>query len=350
VKIAFGCAQLSRSVPGGIGTYINGVLKELKNLNRHDLEINCVDRVWTRRDSRSSDFKRTSNAEIVIRNCFSQPFDIVHSSSFDLVYKGRAKQSIMVHDLFFLYDKTLYTNRGYKFHLKKFNECLETADCFMCPSDYVKNQLEENGVDKQNIVVIPEGADHLAEERTNITDNFLSHLGLSGPFILTVGTLEPRKNLDNLIKGFLKIRKEINPKPVLLVVGQLGWKHVVKSYPGVIYTKTVNPEVLTGLYRRATCFIYAPLFEGFGLPPLEAMSCSTPVVCSPVPSVKNSDAAIFVDPNDPESIANGILTAAENKEYCRELVKKADIWVKKFTWGKTAYKHIEVWHQMLNVV
>lgn len=171
-----------------------------------------------------------------------------------------------------------------------------------------------------------------------------------GDYILSVGTLQPRKNFTRLIEAFSQISPKY-PGLSLVIVGKKGWlyeeilaapkKHGVESR--VQFLNFVSDEELSALYKHAKAFALPSLYEGFGLPVLEAMSFGTPVVVSNVSSLPEiaGEAGIYVDPEDLESIAKGLVEALEGKSR-DERARAAKTQVKKFTWEKAARQTLEV--------
>ena len=138
--------------------------------------------------------------------------------------------------------------------------------------------------------MVPSGADHLPAPDAAATDALLRRVGVSGAFLLTVSTLEPRKNVDRLVRAFGRVRDSL-PEPVAARdrradrVGP-GAGAIPRPADHVVFTGPVPDAVLSELYRRARAFAYVPLTEGYGLPPLEAMRAGIPTVVSDeVPSV-----------------------------------------------------------------
>lgn len=174
----------------------------------------------------------------------------------------------------------------------------------------------------------------------------LKKYGVAGDFILYVGTLQPRKNLDKLIDAFSQL-EDRNLK--LVIVGKKGWLYEeifkkVKSLgleKRIIFTGYVPDEELPAFYQGAQCFVLVSLYEGFGLPILEAMAYGCPVVASRVSSLPEvvGEAGILVNPNKSEEIARGIKKAIKNRE---ELIKKGHQQAKKFSWEKTAKETLAV--------
>ena len=176
----------------------------------------------------------------------------------------------------------------------------------------------------------------------------LKKYGVEGDFLLYVGTLQPRKNLLRLIEAYSILVSQY-PDISLVIVGKKGWLYKeifakVKQLgleKKVIFTGYVPNEELPAFYQKAQCFVLVSLYEGFGLPILEAMHYGCPVVASNVSSLPEvvGQAGILVDPNKVEDIANGIREAIKNRE---KLIKKGYQQAKKFSWEKCAKETLAV--------
>ncbi len=194
--------------------------------------------------------------------------------------------------------------------------------------------------------------------------------GIKGPYILFVGTLQPRKNIARLIEAFSRIntndyseskqinndsdklgqniRKNLN----LVVVGKRGWQYeeildAPKKYgveASVKFLENVTDEELPSLYKNALCFVLPSLYEGFGLPILEAMQYGCPVLTSNVSSLPEAggDAALYFNPEDTEDITKNLKLITQNSKLREGLVKKGYEQVKKFSWEKSAAKTLGV--------
>ena len=180
--------------------------------------------------------------------------------------------------------------------------------------------------------------------------------GVSRDFLLAVGSLQPRKNLVRLIRAYARLRSEREDfRPQLVIVGRKLWLaseifDEVKRQrwaDDVILTGYVADEDLPALYRAARAFVYPSLFEGFGLPPLEAMACGTPVVTSDVSSLPEitGDAALLIDPNDERALANALIEVVNNDRLRAELREKGIAQAKKFTWRDAAEKTLRLYQE-----
>ncbi|HEX2770019.1 MAG TPA: glycosyltransferase family 1 protein [Geobacteraceae bacterium] len=179
---------------------------------------------------------------------------------------------------------------------------------------------------------------------------------LPGRYILNIGTLEARKNLPRLLEAYVIARRKGLPHK-LLIGGARGWrlsnlagiveKHALGN--DVVFLGFVEDADLPALYRKADFFVYPSIYEGFGMPILEAMACGTPVItanCSSMPEVAG-DAALLVDPLDPEEIAARILDLAGSADLRRSLREKGIQRASRFSWEKTAQETLAVYERKL---
>lgn len=177
-----------------------------------------------------------------------------------------------------------------------------------------------------------------------------------GQYILSVGTLEPRKNIIRLLKAFEMVSK-VDKNLKLVLTGSKGWMYgdifkqisSLEAKSRIILTGYVNDDELPCLYSGAKLFVYPSLYEGFGLPPLEAMCCGTPVVVSDSSSLSEvvGDAGVYVDPTEIESISNGIIQVMNDSKLREKLIKKGYEQSKKFSWDNAASQVVDIYHQIL---
>jgi glycosyltransferase involved in cell wall biosynthesis len=162
-----------------------------------------------------------------------------------------------------------------------------------------------------------------------------------GDYVLAVSTLEPRKNLLRLVEGYKRAR--LNGLP-LLVAGAAGWGNVRVEGDGVRWLGEVRDEELARLYRGARCVAYVSLYEGFGLPVLEAMACGAPVVAARNEALEEvaGGAAVLVDPLDPDAIAAGLAEAIDRRE---ELRARGLERARAFDWREVARATVEIYRE-----
>ncbi len=171
-------------------------------------------------------------------------------------------------------------------------------------------------------------------------------------YILFVGTIEPRKNLIGLFKAYALLPPRLQEKYPLVIVGAEGWQtgeifatiRLLNLEDKVKFLGLVSDNILTKLYQEAAVFVYPSLYEGFGLPVLEALSFGTPVVTSNISSLPEvaGPAALLVEPQEPKSIARGLQRLLEGKFERENLRKKAQKQVQKFSWDRAAKETIKV--------
>ena len=180
------------------------------------------------------------------------------------------------------------------------------------------------------------------------------------PYILSLGTLEPRKNIDTLIKGFARLVQEQNLKDLhLVLVGTHGWQYekifdeISKSgsvKDRIIFTGYVDDADLAALYSAALVFVYPSFYEGFGLPPLEAMQCGTPVITSNTSSLPEvvGDAGIMLDPKDTDGLCHSIFEIYGQSALRESMSRKSSEQAKKFSWEKCIQETIDVYKTALS--
>src|SRR5688500_15913691 len=161
---------------------------------------------------------------------------------------GRAPMSVMVHDLAWRHFPEAYPDRGRRWHEAALARALERASLLIVPSATVADDVVGAGAPAATVEVVEEGCDHLAAPDDDAAGALLARLGVTGDFLLTVSTLEPRKNLPRLLAAYDTVRDRLPP---LVVVGPAGWGPEVRPGPGVVLAGLVTGGTLTALYRRA---------------------------------------------------------------------------------------------------
>jgi glycosyltransferase involved in cell wall biosynthesis len=213
------------------------------------------------------------------------------------------------------------------------------------------------GVPRSKISVIPYGVDErfVPVDRDEARQRILQAYGLSGPYLIAVGLLQPRKNLARLLEAFALVAPD-HPDLKLAVVGATGWGNEpfherlreLRLQDRVVLCGSVPAEDLPALYSAAEMLVYPSLYEGFGLPPLEAMRCGTPVVASNTTSIPEvvGDAAVLADPLEPESIAAGIKSILDDSGIAAELSRRGLQRAREFTWRRSAEAYLKLFHEV----
>lgn len=215
-------------------------------------------------------------------------------------------------------------------------------------SNYSKERLLEHvSMDENRVVVIPNGVDHCFTPQSGESVRHMrSELNLpSGRYVLCVATLEPRKNIPRLLQAWTRIVDELPDDVWLVLTGKQGQAELFAKLSGldvlpprVHLTGHVADEYLPALYAGALVFAFPSLYEGFGLPPLEAMASGVPVLTGNLTSLPEvvGDAGIMVDPTNVDEIAGGMLELIENESLRKELIPKGLARAAQFSWDDTA--------------
>jgi glycosyltransferase involved in cell wall biosynthesis len=214
------------------------------------------------------------------------------------------------------------------------------------------------GLPPANVHVIYEAApDHFRPLTDPTERERLKHkYGLPEEFLLYVGTIEPRKNLRRLVSAFSRLKRQGHPHQ-LIIAGPWGWamddfqaeiKDAADGQP-VRWLGYVPAEDLPGLYSLASLFVFPSLYEGFGLPPLEAMACGTPVLTSNNSSLVEvcQDAAVLIDPYQEDDIADGIHRLLSDDEQRQELSRRGQLRAQAFSWQRTARETAAVYQKVM---
>jgi len=292
---------------------------------------------------------------------FTGPVDVFHSSDWLEPPTQKAKRITTVHDLaVFKYPETFQARGGHNIvenQKRRLHFVKHYSDLIIAVSETTKkDMIEILKIPEKKIKVIYEAADpvYYPREKTEV-DKVREKFGIESEYLLCVGTREPRKNLERLLAAFVEIA-DANKELSLVVVGKYGWgedsaklKNKNSKFENrVKFLGFVEKEDLACLYSGAAAFVFPSLYEGFGLPILEAMSCRCPVVTSAVGAMKEiaNGAAVLVDPESVSSIAGGISKIYRNQPLAAELKEKGFSRAKEFSWEKTALQTLEAYRQI----
>lgn len=287
--------------------------------------------------------------------------DLIHFPHFNVPLLFNGKFVVTIHDLIhqhFQMKKATTLNPlfygvkqlGYK---KIFKNALEKSAKILVPSYYVKVLLvNEWDVAGNKVAVTYEAVDEKILEKCPMT-NFKCQIllkKLSGrqPYIFYVGNAHPHKNVEGLIRVFEKLREKY-PSLRLVLSGNdhYFWQKIKKGYQkeGIIYTGYVSDEELVSLYKNAAAFVMPSLEEGFGIPILEAMACSCPVVSSSAGSLPEvgGEAAFYFDPLDASDMVEKIFQVLDSEKLRKNLIEKGLKRYKQFSWKDLAKKTLEVY-------
>jgi glycosyltransferase involved in cell wall biosynthesis len=291
---------------------------------------------------------------------FSGQVDIYHGPDFALPPIGKTLRKVVtVHDLAFL-EHPEYAVPSLAAYLKKVvPEAVAAADVVCTVSQEVSRTLIEHfQTPREKLVVIPNG---VSPHFRRITDPVLlgatrHKFGLKHPLVLSVGTLEPRKNHIGLIKAFYQAQKKKRGPAMLALAGAKGWLYEetqrlveeLKLEKKVRFLGRVSDLELVTLYSLADVFAFPSFVEGFGVPPLEAMACGAPIITSNTSSLPEvvGDAALLINPHNTGELSGAIMRILENKQLQEELRQKGYERVKEYSWPVSAHKMLSVYQKL----
>jgi glycosyltransferase involved in cell wall biosynthesis len=283
--------------------------------------------------------------------------DLLHMTTYVAPPWSPCPMVVTIHDLSFLEYPRAFSWRVRNMLRTLVPGSLARAARVIAVSEWTKQDLVRRyGVPAEKIVVTPE-APPPGFRRLADAPRFALPPGVAEPFVLAVGNLEPRKNLVRLIQAFGLTVRQHGFTGQLVLVGQAhrraGDARLAARDAGVesrvVFTGFVSRDDLTLLYNRASLFVYPSLYEGFGLPPLEAMACGCPVVASNVTALPEvlGDAALLVNPLAVEALAEAMAAVLERPELAASLREKGRQRAARYSWEATAARTREVYTQVL---
>jgi glycosyltransferase involved in cell wall biosynthesis len=283
------------------------------------------------------------------------PVDVLLILAATLPFIHAKKSVVTIHDIAYELFDGIYT--GFMQRYQKFSSrfAAKHAVKLLTVSESTKKDLEKiYGTDPNKITVTPLGlADGFRPMNYEESQQVLDKFGLVyQKYILFLGTIQPRKNIPRLVDAYLKIKKENRVEEKLIIAGGKGWLwepilEKVKSAAvdgSVKYLDYISNEDLPALVAGAKLLTLPALYEGFGIPALEAMASGVPTVVSNLSSLPEivGDAGVLIDPNSVDSLAEGLLKVLTDNNLRQQMIAKGLERSKKFTWENTARKTLEV--------
>ncbi len=343
----------------GSSVYCFELLNNLSNIDReNNYEIFLPQSPTSDLPKASDKWKYRVLASRKMWTITSLSFDLLKNRSVDVFFTpthylplfAPKKSVVSILDVSYIYFPELFKKKDL-IQLKKWTKySAKKSRKILTISQSSKNDIiKEYKVSKDKVEVIYPGISRNLSVNNKLSMEDLSKkFGVSGKYILFVGTLQPRKNIKRLIEAFSKIDTDVS----LIIVGRRGWqyeeilnapeKYNVKDK--VIFLENVSDEDLPSLYKNAEFFILPSLYEGFGIPVLEAMNYGTPVITSNISSLPEvgGDAALYVDPNDTMDIAEKMKKLLHDDNLRKQLVEKGKKQIEKFSWEKSARQTLAV--------
>ena len=286
--------------------------------------------------------------------------ELFHGTNYDIPLWGRCATVVTIHDLSQLLHSETHEKRSVKRAQRRLPHMARAADAIITPTESVRRDVcEVLKVSPDKVFAIPEAARACFRPLTFAeTADARNSFGIGDDFLLTVGTIEPRKNLSVLVNTFADVARARPQGNIQLVIaGGRGWlsgplfEAIAKSpaRDRIVLTDYLHDDDLRALYSSCRAFIYPSIHEGFGLPPLEAMACGAPVIASRIPALEETTggAALLFDPKSAAELVQKILELLENENAQRELSAAGRRRAAEFSWEKTARLTWSVYEEAL---
>ena len=355
----------------GVGWYIYNIVKELSKTDKNDYIAEFIN-FMGRHDVKSQidyDIKIKQNKLLTytMYNFLTKKMnishnlilgtksDIYHFFNFTIPKNIKGKVIVTIYDtVFFSAPETMGDMKA----ISEYKYAAERSDLILTISESAKSDIIKHfNVDEKKIEIVTPGID-LEKYLHNYTDieleNVRKKYKLPENYILYLGTIEPRKNIERTIKAFIKYKKEVKDDLKFVIVGGKGWKYdnimkLIESMgTDIILTGYIDEEDKIPIYKLAQIFAFPSLYEGFGMPVLEAMAAGVPVITSNVSSLPEvaGDAAILVNPLNEDEIFEAYKKILSDKKLQLEMIEKGLEQAKKFEWKESAKVLEQIYEKM----
>jgi glycosyltransferase involved in cell wall biosynthesis len=281
--------------------------------------------------------------------------DVLHSPDFIPPHRPNCKSVITVHDLAFLLYPHFLTRESARYY-GHIDQAVRWTDHIISVSESTKRDtMQHLGVPEEKITVVYEAANPIFRpiDRDEAREQVRNRHGLDGPFILFVSTIEPRKNVPTLLRAIWQLIECYKEDVHLVLAGGKGWLfedafaivEELKLDDRVHFVGRVSSEDLLYLYNAAEMLAHPAFYEGFGLPPLEAMACGLPVVVSNVASLPEvvGDAGLLIDPHGVDELTVSMWRILNDSELAQELREKGLRQAARFSWERAARETLAIY-------
>lgn len=302
-------------------------------------------------------FRRTWNVAPLPYSKLFPAGDITHFFNYIVPPKVDGKVITTIHDMTYVRFPETMDKRNLRRIRKDIDHSIDRSEVILTVSEFSKREIIELlHIPAEQIAVVYNAPSLVADIADFAAVSNQYHI--RRPYILYVGTIEPRKNLVRLLKAFERLKKESGIPHQLVLAGGKGWEcegiyktaAEIHGNQDVIFCGYIPPDVKNALYKNAALFVFPSIYEGFGIPPLEAMTFGVPVVCADAASLPEvvGDSARLVNPSDELDIAEGIYDVLSNPSYAAELSEKGSARVKLFSWESSAQKLQNIYKSMVS--
>lgn len=284
------------------------------------------------------------------------PLALFHGTNYEVPLREHCPAVVTIHDLSLLLHFSTHNARAVRRARLLMPMMARKARLVITHSQLIKNEVCEHlKIQPEKVFAIPLAPRSSFKPMTPAeTLAARKRLKIENQFLLFVGTIEPRKNLSMLLQALEEVLRTTDLRPQLVVAGKVGWKseELLSQFERspardlIKFAGFVSDEELRALYSACSAFIYPSIYEGFGLPPLEAMACGAPVIASRVPSIKESVARI-VSATDSKDLARNVIELLRDDQARQSLSMRGLEYAQEFSWQRTAALTREVYAQVL---
>jgi glycosyltransferase involved in cell wall biosynthesis len=280
---------------------------------------------------------------------------LFHGTNYDVPLWKRCPTVLTIHDLSLLLHPLTHEPERVRRARRRLPLMARAATMIITPTMSVRGEVCAHlGVSPEKVVAVAEAPrENFRPMNASQSEMTRKRLGVEDEFLLFVGTVEPRKNLRALVQAFKEVSRATNARPQLVIAGKRGWLtddlfaelKASGVAQRVLFTGYLPDEDLCALYSSCKAFVYPSLYEGFGLPPLEAMACGAPVIASRIPSLSEvtGPAARLFSPGNHLELAQHVITLLSDEDKRRHLSTLGRKRAAQFSWHETALKTLEVY-------
>lgn len=386
MKVLVDCSSI-RDYPSGVGYYTYNLIKGFQGLENNINDSFNIYRQpsmaqWLRFDRTLPDtlknikpvkflpfpvtvsnwLGKSAGLFVPRHDRFWQDVDIIHGTDHYVYPLPSAKKVMTIHDLTFL-KFPFYSNKIVKNYTARIKKCLQWTDLIITFAQSTQQDIIDYfGIKKDKIFITSEAsrysANYLKNKNIEIIKSKINY-DFSLPYILFVSTIEPRKNIINLVKAFNLLKKKYSINHHLILVGQKGWNYEtifaeIENSPfkqDIHHLGYLSDEEVALCYHLTDVFVYPSFYEGFGLPVLEAMTLGAPVVTSNISSLPEvaQDAALYINPDDYISLADTIYQVISQPPLRQELIAKGKARSKLYSWHRVAQETIQGYQYLSHI-
>lgn len=354
MKLALHVGQVTQPIPGGIGRYTRSLITSLPKDEVTLYTFACAETPIDAPPRYKKISKLNYRLEYELWHRFRSrdlaiEGDVIHAPSLAVPPAKTRPLVVTVHDIAFFRHPGAFSKRGVRFHTRGLAIARKEASAIIVPSRFTHDELVREGVNPNLIHVIPHGIDIEENVDSSEDEKIVTSLGVPQRYVLAVGTIEPRKNLPMLVRAIESLRNR-GEDLSLVLVGPRGWGEVKGLDKDFVFeVGRVSDDILNALMRQAIVYCVPSVYEGFGMPALEAMARQTAVIAAGVASLPEvvGDAGILLDPLDSAAWANAISQMSSDEKFRKSQAEKGFVRAKSFTWDASARAHVAAYREAL---